>query len=44
MQNGKIPGPDAFTVDLFKSFYDMLKYDLLLMAREINEKVGFMGL
>jgi len=44
MPNGKISGPNGFTMDLFKSFYDMLKYNLLLMVREINEKVGFMGL
>ena len=34
MQNGKSPGLNGFTVEFFKSFYDLLKYDLLLLARE----------
>jgi hypothetical protein len=34
MQNGKIRAQTDFTVEFFKSFYDLLKDDLLLMARE----------
>jgi hypothetical protein len=34
IQNGKSSGPYGFTVEFFKSFYDLLKDDLLLMVRE----------
>jgi hypothetical protein len=39
MKNGKIPGPDGVTVELFKAFYDHLKNDLLLVVRE-SQKEG----
>jgi len=34
IQNGKIPRPNRFIVEFFKSFYDLLKDDLLMMMRE----------
>jgi hypothetical protein len=34
MHNGKIHGSDGFRVEFFKTFYDLLKDDLLLMVRE----------
>jgi hypothetical protein len=34
MQNGKSLGPDGFTVEFFKHFYDLLKNDLLKVVTE----------
>ena len=34
MRNGKSPSPNKVIVEFFKSFYDILKEDLLLMIRE----------
>jgi hypothetical protein len=31
MRSGKIPGPDGVTMEFFKSFYDLVKEDLLPM-------------
>jgi len=39
MKNGKIPGLDNVTVEFFKSFYDLLKDDLLLVVKE-SQKEG----
>jgi hypothetical protein len=37
-QNGKSLGSDGFTKDFFKSFYDLLKDDLLLLVREYQRE------
>jgi hypothetical protein len=34
MKNEKIPSPDKVTLEFFKSFYDHLKNDFLLVVRE----------
>jgi hypothetical protein len=39
MKNGKSPGPDGITVELFKHFYDLIKEDLLMTIRE-SQRVG----
>ena len=39
MKNGKILGPNRVMVEIFKSFYDLIKEDLLLMIRE-SQKEG----
>jgi hypothetical protein len=39
MQNGKSSGLDDFTVELFKSFYEFLKDDLLAVVKK-SQRVG----
>jgi len=34
MQNEKCSGPNGFTIEFHKSFYDLLKDDMLLVVRE----------
>jgi hypothetical protein len=43
MQNGKSLGPDGYTVEFFKSFYDLLKDDLLLLVRESQREGKIYG-
>jgi hypothetical protein len=43
MQNRKSPGPDGFIVEFYKSFYDLLKEDLLLVVRESHREGTVFG-
>jgi hypothetical protein len=41
MKNGKIPGPDGVMVELFKSFYNLLKDDLYWWSKNHKRKEEF---
>jgi hypothetical protein len=43
MQNGKSPGPDGFTVEFFKAFYDLIKENLLQIVRESQRNGKVLG-
>jgi hypothetical protein len=40
MQQGKIPGPDGFTLEFFQGFYDLVKEHLLMIVRESQSLEG----
>jgi len=44
MQNEKCPGPDGFTVQFYKSFFDLLKNDLPTVVQECERTRGIHGL
>ena len=42
-QRGKSPGPDGFTLEFFLGFYEVIKGDLLKVARESQRTCKVLG-